>query len=155
MEADKKQEYEHKDETEQKFSLFNETYKNMLTTIVCDVQKMDCMVHRCHKCSTYTVLREYVEFKFQQYNIEEDITCSQWDSTNRNTLRIHTAPVDEFIELLVYHIDNLSKNAFIAKSQARYLKVWKEEIDEETYIILLDLAENQHFIVTSAPFILW
>ena len=155
MEADKEQEYEHKDETEQKFSLFNETYKNMLTTIVCDVQKMDCMVDRCHKCSTYTVLREYVELKFQQYNIEEDITCSQWDSTNRNTLRIHTAPVDEFIELLVYHIDNLSKNSFIAKSQARYLKVWKEEIDEETYTILLDLAENQHFIVTSAPFILW
>ena len=119
----------------------------MLAMVVCDVQKMECMVHRCHKCPTYTALREYVELKFQGYDIEEDIAYSQWDSTNRNTLRTHTTPVDEFIELLVYHIDNLSKHSFIAKSQARYLKAWKEEIDEETCIILLDFAENYHFIV--------
>ena len=60
--------------------------------------------------------------------VKEDITCSQWDSINRTTLRTHTTPVDEFIELLVYHIDNLSKHAFFAKSQARYLKAWKENI---------------------------
>ena len=73
MEADKEQEYEHKDETEQNFPLFNVTYKNMLAMVVYNVQKMECMVHRCHKCPTYTVLREYVELKFQEYDIEEDI----------------------------------------------------------------------------------
>ena len=39
------------------------------------------------------------------------------------------------------------KHSFSAKSQARYLKLWKEEIDEETCIILLDFVENYHFIV--------
>ena len=115
--------------------------------VVCNVQKMERMVHQCHKCPTYTALREYMELKFQEYDIQEDITYSQWDSTNRTTVRTHTTPVDEFIELLVYHIDNLSKHSFIAKSQARYLKTQKEEIDEETCIILLDFAENYHFIV--------
>ena len=62
-------------------------------------------------------------------------------------MRTHTTPVNEFIEQLVYHIDNLSKHSFIAKSQPRYLKAWKEEIDEETCIILLDFAKNYHFIV--------
>ena len=119
----------------------------MLAMVVCDVQKMDCMVHRCHKCPTYTASTEYDELKFQEYYIEEDITYSQWDSTNRATLRKHTTPVDEFIELLVYYLTNLSKYPFIAKGQARYLKVRKEEIDEETCIILLDFAENYHFIV--------
>ena len=147
MEADEEQEYEHKGETEQNFSLFNATYKNMLAMVVCNVQKMECMVHRCHKCPTYTALREYVELKFQEYDIEEDITYSQWDRTDRTILRTQTTPVDEFIELLVYHIDNLSKHSFIAKSQPRYLKAWKEEIDEETCIILLDFAKNYHFIV--------
>ena len=146
MEADEEQECEHKDETEQNFSLFNAAYKNMIAMVVCDVQKMECMVHRCHKCPTYTALREYVELKFQEYNIE-DITHSQWDSTNRTTLRTHTTPVDEFIELLVYHTDNLSKHSFITKSQARYLKARKEEIDEDTCIILLDFAEKYHVIV--------
>ena len=117
IEADKEQEYEHKGGTEQNFSLFNATYKNMLAMAVCDVQKMECMVHRCHKCPTYTALREYVELKFQEYDIEEDITYSQWDRTNRTILRTQTTPVDEFIELLVYHIDNLSKHSFITKSQ--------------------------------------
>ena len=52
MEADEEQEYEQKGETEQNFSLFNATYKNMLAMVVCNVQKMECMVHRCHKCPT-------------------------------------------------------------------------------------------------------
>ena len=119
----------------------------MLAMVVCDVQKMDCMVHRCQKCPTYTASTEYDELKFQEYYIEEDITYSQWDSTNRATLRKHITPVDEFIELLVYYLTNLSKYPFIAKGQAQYLKVRKEEIDEETCIILLDFAENYHFIV--------
>ena len=77
MEADKEQDYECRDEIEQNFSLFNITYKNMLAMVVCDVQKMECMVHRCHKCPTYTALREYAELKFQEYDTEEDITYSQ------------------------------------------------------------------------------
>ena len=132
MEADKEQDYECRDEIEQNFSLFNITYKNMLAMVVCDVQKMECMVHQCHKCPTCTTSREYVELKFQEYDIEEDITYSQWDRADRTILRTQTTPVDEFIELLVYHIDNLSKHSFIAKSQPRYLKVWKEERNEET-----------------------
>ena len=142
IKADKEQEYEHKGGTGQNFSLFNATYKNMLATAVCDVQKMECMVHWCHKCPTCTKSREYVELKFQEYDIEEDITYSQWDRTDRTILRTQTTPVDEFIQLLVYQIDNLSKHFFITKSQSQYLKVQKEEIDEETCIILLDFAEN-------------
>ena len=69
MEADEEQESEHKGETEQNFSLFNATYKKTLAMVVCDVQKMECMIHRCHKCPTYTAQREYVELKFQEYDI--------------------------------------------------------------------------------------
>ena len=47
MEADEEQQYEHKDETDENFSLFNVTYKNMLAMVVCDVQKIECMVHKC------------------------------------------------------------------------------------------------------------
>ena len=35
----------------------------------------------------------------------------------------------------------------IAKSQAQYLKERKENLDEKTCIILLDFAENYHYIV--------
>ena len=71
MEAARKQEYEHKDEIEQNFSLFNVTYKNMLAVVVCDVQKLECMLHWYHKCPTYLALRENVELKFQDNDIDE------------------------------------------------------------------------------------
>ena len=63
----------------------------MLAMVKCNVQKMECMVHRCHKYPIYTALREYLESKFQKYVIEEDITYSMWDSNNRNTLRTHNS----------------------------------------------------------------
>ena len=135
IEAGDEQEYGHKDETEQNFSLFNVTYKNMLAIVVW-----------CTENGVHGSLRKYVELKFQEYDIEKDITYSQWDSANRTTLRTHTTPADEFIKLLVYHIDSLSKHSFITKSHARYLKARREEIDEETCIILLDFTENDHFI---------
>ena len=47
----------------------------------------------------------------------------------------------------MYQVDNLTAHSFTAKIQTQYLKKQKEEIDEETCIILLDLAENYHFIV--------
>ena len=75
------------------------------------------------------------------------MTYSQWDSTHRTAIRTHTTHVEEFIELLVYNIDNLTTHSFIAKSQTRYLKSRKSEIDDETCIILLDFAENYHYIV--------
>ena len=57
MEADKEKEYECRDETEQNFLLFNITYKNVLAMVACNVQKMECMVHQCHKWKTYSIER--------------------------------------------------------------------------------------------------
>ena len=56
----------------------------------------------------------------------------------------NTADVDNFIKLLVYSVDNLPTQPFIAKSQALHLKQRKEEVTEIEFIILLDFAENYH-----------
>ena len=131
---------------EEDFTLYSTTYKDMLGIVVCDTEKMECMVHRCDSCPTYTALRDYIVSKFEEFEIVDDISFSQWDSTDRTDLRTHTA-VEEFVDLLVYSIDNLSTHSFIARSQARYLKARKEDMDKETCIILLDFAENYHYIV--------
>ena len=49
-EAYEEQEDEHGDEIEEDFTLFNITYKDMLVKVVCDAQKMECMVHWFDKC---------------------------------------------------------------------------------------------------------
>ena len=48
---------------------------------------------------------------------------------DHTTLRTNSASIEEFIELLVYKIDNLTAHSLTAKSPSRYLKKRKEEIN--------------------------
>ena len=75
------------------------------------------------------------------------MSYSQQESVDRTTLWPHTADVDDFIELLVYSVDKLTTHSFITRSQAQHLKQRKEEIRETECIILLDFAENYHYVV--------
>ena len=111
-----------------------------------NVKNMECMLHRCENCPGFQKLQSYVEQELERYDID-DVTYSQWDSIDRTSLCSISAPVDEFIELLVYQVDNLTAHSFTAKSQTQYLKKQKWQIDEETCIILLEFAENYHFVI--------
>ena len=44
-------------------------------------------------------------------------------------------------------VDSLTTHSYVAKSQARYFKVRKTDIDQTECLILLDLAENYHCVV--------
>ena len=48
--------------------------------VVCDVENMECMVHRCENCPGFKALQSYLENKFEEYKIDEDVSYSQWDS---------------------------------------------------------------------------
>lgn len=54
--------------------------------------------------------------------------------------------VDEFIDLLVAAIDNLTPHSYIAKCQANYLKR-KTELPDDCALVLGDFAENYTFVV--------
>ena len=124
----------------------NVTYKDLMEMVVCDTN-LECMVHRCENCPGYTALEKFVQDKLTELEIDDDVMYSQWESTDRTTLRSITSDVDEFVDLLVYSVDNLTTHSFIAKSQAQYLKKRKEELKENECIILLDFVENYHYIV--------
>ena len=115
--------------------------------IVCDIENMECMVHRCENCPCSDALHTYLQKKFKEYDVDDDITFSQWESTDRTALRTCTAPAEDFLEQLVYKIDKLTTHSFIAKSQVRYLKTRKAELDDMACLILLDFAENCHYVV--------
>ena len=100
----------------------NVTYKDLMEKIVCDTTNLECMVHRCDNCPGYTALEAYVRDKFTELEIDDEIRYSQWESVDRTILKTHTSDVDDFIELLVYSVDNLTTHSFFAKSQAQYLK---------------------------------
>ena len=62
-------------------------------------------------------------------------------------MRNYTSFVEEFIELLAHLVDSLTTHSYVAKSQARYLKAHKTDSDQIECLILLDFAENYHYVV--------
>ena len=84
--------------------------------MVCDPEKLECMVHRCANCATSSTLHEHVAAKFEEYEIKDNIDFSQWDSSDRTILRAYSSPVEEFINQLVDKIDNITPYSYIAKS---------------------------------------
>ena len=83
--------------------------------IVCDIENMECMVHRCENCSGSDALHTYLQKKFKEHDVDDDIMFSQWDSTDRTALLTSTAPAEDFLEQLVYKIDKLTTHSVIAK----------------------------------------
>ena len=56
-------------------------------------------------------------------------------------------PLDEFNDLLCDSIDNLTTHSCIAKTQSRYLKNCKENLNQNECLILGDFAENDQYVV--------
>ena len=85
-------------------------------------------------------------FESAGLNGDDTIKFSQWVSTDRTELVILETSRDKFADVLV---DNLQKlrHHFIAKAQAAYLKQQKENLDDETAIVLMYFAENFSFVV--------
>ena len=123
------------------------SYKDLMSYIVCDIEDKNCMMHRCDKCPGKSSLKKFIEEKFQEINFEDEISYKQWESTDRTILRTITSSCDEFIDALIYEVDKLTKHSFISRSQAQYLKKLKKEIDGSTCIVLLDFAENYHYVI--------
>ena len=120
-----------KDENRKKLDKYEITYKDLMKKIVYDIDNLECMIHRCENCPVYDALQKYLENTFEQYDLDtdEEMSYTQWDSTDRTTLRTHTASIEDFIESLVYKIDNLTTHSFIARSQSQYLKQHKTELN--------------------------
>ena len=108
-------ENENLEEDNQGLQKFNIDYKTLMQMIVCDIECLECMVHRCEKCPGYNNLESFITGKFAEFEIDDDITYIQWDSTDRTALRNYTSSTDEFIELLVYNLDKLTAHFSLQK----------------------------------------
>ena len=70
-----------------------------------------------------------------------------WVSTDRTELVVLETSRDKFTEVLVDNLQKLRPHHFIAKAQAACLKQQKENLDDETAVVLMDFAENFSFVV--------
>ena len=117
-------------------------YKGLINMIVC--YRM-CMLHRCPACPGREVLKSFLESHFSDF--DDEITFQQWQSTNSMDLIKQSLDVEDFIELIIEAIDDLTSHSFIARCQGRYLKDRKETLETDSVLGLGDFAENYTFVV--------
>ena len=72
------------------------------------------MVHCCNNCPGYTAVETFIKDKLAELDIDEEVWYSQWESMDRSNLNSHTSDIYDFIELLVYSVDNLTTQSVIA-----------------------------------------
>ena len=133
---------------EEEVTKYEETYKDLMNYIVCNMESLECMVHCCEKCPGRNALQSHLETMLigNGFYNEDMILFTQRESTDRTVLRSFTTSSEDFIDNLVCKIDNLRTHSFIARSQSQYLKERKENFEKSSCIILLDFAENYNFI---------
>ena len=59
----------------------------------------------------------------------------------------HSAPEEEYIDMLVCAIEKLGSQLFLTKSQSDFFCRCKIELRHDTALILLDFAENFKYVV--------
>ena len=67
---------------------------------------------------------------------ETEIGFKQWIMTNRTELTSMILPQNEFVNLLVEKLDNITTHSFIARCEASYLKQLKNTISVDEVIVL-------------------
>ena len=127
-------------------------YKEVMAKLVCDIQSRDCMIHRCEQCPGKDSLAEHLLNLLNDKEMSEDdeVTFKQWLHTDRTDLVTRTESVSDYVEALANMMDNLTTHHYIAKAQAQYLRECKEQLSEDTALVLLDFAENYSFLVQDA-----
>ena len=125
----------------------SEKYKDMMKLLVCSTDNKDCMIHRCSNCPSSDILRNHLLNIIGEYDDDTEITYKQWVTTDQSTLSQITTPVQEFVSVVINSLEKLTMHLYIAKSQSRYLRHLKNNIDSHTVILLVDFAENFAFTV--------
>jgi len=106
----------------------NRSYKELIEMMVCSTENKMCMIHRCPNCPGTAAVKEYLQGAIES-DLGEDIMFQQWQGTDRAMLVSQAATVEEFIEITVEALNKLTGHSFIAKSQAKYLKEKKMNLD--------------------------
>ena len=101
----------------------------------------------CCTDASYGLVFKHCLVQFIDHELEDDVVFEQWQSTDCMALLLQSLPLDELNDFLCDSIDNLTTHSYIAKTQIRYLKNDKENLNQNECLILGGFAENYQFVV--------
>ena len=126
-------------------------YKELIAMLVCDVANEVCMLKRCVNCPSSSVLKEYLSNILpKELDEDDDITYSQWESTDRCNLYECERSVYDFVDELTAKMKKLTSHHFIARKQIECFKEMKEHLGNLTCLVIVDFSEKYSFLTQDA-----
>ncbi|KAK2722416.1 hypothetical protein QYM36_002827 [Artemia franciscana] len=127
-----------------------ESYKDLIKMLVCNVENNECMLRHCDNCLSYDALIEYLTAKLSEdYDLEEEIIISQCFNTDRTEMVKQSISVESCISSLSKSVENLIPHSYITKSQSKTFKKLKEDTPLNTAIVVMDFRENYSYTIQS------
>lgn len=125
------------------------SYRDLLEISVCDPNSIECMLHKCSKCPGIPKIKEMTE-AIDSFS-GESITFKNWvEEGSKASLVTLVEPFEKFKENLFEQIWELTIHHFISDEQKRYLKSSKENLQNDTCILIMDFSENYSFIIQNS-----
>ena len=125
---------------------------------VCSTENKKCMLHECSDCLGEAHIDQY----FNTHNFvqsKKKVIYSCWESVKSNNksnddlssmfkvkLLTVTESATSFLKNLSSEIYNLTKHYYISDDQKNSFLAMKENLNEETGLMLMDFSENYTFI---------
>ena len=91
------------------------TYKNLMKKIVCNTEINKCIMHRCESCLGTATLKQFLDQELNENEDDEKLINCQWGTTDRTILTTFTAAYEEYKQILIDIIDDLTRHSYIAK----------------------------------------
>ena len=125
------------------------SYHHLLAITACNPPNPECYLGQCEFCGDTQQLKAKILEVFESLNIDE-VTYKAWVTVNRTSLETTCKSVEDFATALCESLPQLQRHAFIARSQAAYMKTIKDGAMEGKVLIVGDFAENYSFVLQDA-----
>ena len=125
------------------------TYKDLISKIVCDSTRNECMMHHCESCLGRAGLKQFLDEQLSDVDSESEVHYNQCDTTYQASLTTVTRTCKEYKDVLIDAIDKLTKHSYLAKCQAQYLNDKKQALRsgfaENYQFLILDEIQSYHW----------
>ena len=123
-------------------------YKTILKYFTCDKSEEDCWLYDdCEDCKMrITALEDNLFCSIEA----DDITFSQWQSTDRTQIINQTSTKEEFIKLFIESFQYLKYHNYVKETQVKYFYKLKESLEDGEALAVGDFSENFQFIIQDA-----
>ena len=105
------------------------------------------MMHRCTNCPGTNASCKFLEEELSDIDPDFQFHYPQWQNTKRASLVTVTLTCEENKDTSISAINAITKDSFLAKCQANFLKAKKKSLKANEVSVLGDLAENYQFLV--------